>query len=373
MKRRLTAAGLLLAVMLLLSTSSRASAPAGVYFTAANDNLLELNAETMPFYSNNVLYVSSRVFDGTGLGVSYTRSTSLGVAMLYNTSTDLRFDLAGQIAYDKEGNLYSGYAIEQGGVVFFPLALVCRYFGLTWSVSETDVAPLIRVKNSNVILGDATFIDAAASLLQERYGEYERSLSGTASPVTPPPEQPTEEPPPAAAEGQMVYLLLSAQSSEDILNLLDVLDGTQATFLLTADQMLDGDLLRALTAQGHAVALRILAEDPEDAAAELALGRERLWQAACLWLDLAWYGGSGDIGPLLDSQGYVRVTAPVGPPSDAQSYTNRIASLMQAIRPYREDLGVYLGDAGECRGLLPGLLRDLEESGYRTGAWRLTA
>ncbi len=166
MKRRLTAAGLLLAVMLLLSPSGRASAPAGVYFTAANDNLLELNAETMPFYSNNVLYVSSRVFDGTGLGVSYTRSTSLGVAMLYNTSTDLRFDLAGQIAYDKEGNLYSGYAIEQGGVVFFPLALVCRYFGLTWSYSETDVAPLIRVKNSSVILGDATFIDAAASLIQ---------------------------------------------------------------------------------------------------------------------------------------------------------------------------------------------------------------
>ena len=32
----------------------------GAYFTAANEQLMDLNAETMPFYSNGVLYVSSR-------------------------------------------------------------------------------------------------------------------------------------------------------------------------------------------------------------------------------------------------------------------------------------------------------------------------
>ena len=132
MKRRCTAVWLLAAILLLTISSSgqAASAPSGVYFTAANEQLMELNAENMPFYSNNVLYVSSRLFEGTELGVSYARSTSLGVAMLYTSSTDLRFDLAGQTAYDKQGNLYNGYAIERGSVVFFPLNLVCRYFGL---------------------------------------------------------------------------------------------------------------------------------------------------------------------------------------------------------------------------------------------------
>lgn len=371
MKRRFTAAWLLGAMLFLLAASpAGAAAPAGVYFTAANDQLLELSAENMPFYSNNVLYVSSRLFENTELGVSYARSATLGVAMLYTSSTDLRFDLAGQIAYDKQNNLYNGYAIEQGGVVFFPLNLVCRYFGLSWSYNETDIAPLIRVKNNNVILSDSVFIDAAASLMRDRYSEYERSLSGTA-PGTPSGPA-AEDPPVQAAEGQRVYLLLSAGESQDAFAAMDALEGVQATFLLTAQQMEDGELLRALTARGHAVALRLMSETPEEAARELAEGRERLWRAACLWLDMLWYE-DGQPDDLLAGQGCVRVSALVDPPASNQSYTNRTASLLRSIGRYREDVGVYLGDAGECRALLPGLLAELEEGRYLVSAWRLTA
>jgi len=372
-KRRFTAAFLLSAILLLsLTSSGQAAAPSGLYFTAANDHLMEFNTETMPFYSNNVLYVSSRLFEDGELDVSYARSTSLGVAMLYNSSTDLRFDLAGQIAYDKQGNIYSGYAIEQGGVVFFPLNLVCRYFGLSWSCSETDIAPLIRVKNSNAILSDASFIDAAASLMRLRYNEYERSLSSEATP-SPPPVLPVEPPPVQAAEGQTVYLLLSTASSQDAFDVLDALDGVQATFLLTAEQMEDGNLLRALTTLGHSVALRVQGKSLEEAEEELLTARRRLWQAACLWLDLIWYEDNPELDALPDSQGCVRVTAPVGPPSSNQSYTNRTAALLRELSYYREDVGVCLGDAGECRSLLPGLLDELENALYRISAWRLTA
>lgn len=373
MGRRITAVWLVTAMLFLLITvsSAHAAAPAGVYFTAANDQLLELSAENMPFYSNNVLYVSSRLFENTELGISYARSTSLGVAMLYTPSTDLRFDLAGQIAYDKQNNLYNGYAIEQGGVVFFPLGLVCRYFGLSWSYNETDIAPLIRVKNSNVILSDAVFIDAAAGLMRSRYSEYERSLSGNAGGAPAGPA--AEDPPVQAAEGQRVYLLLSAREPQDAFAAMDALEGVQATFLLTAEQMRDGDLLRALAARGHSVALWILGGTAEEAARELADGRERLWQAACLWLELAWYDGDAELDALLDGQGCVRVSALVDPPAGNQSYTNRTASLLRNIGRYREDVGVLLGDAGECRPLLQGLLAELEEGGYLVSAWRLTA
>lgn len=370
MKRRFTAVWLLAAILLVsLSASGQAAAPSGVYFTAANEQLMDLSAEHMPFYSNTVLYVSSRLFDGTELGVSYARSTSLGVAMLYNSSTDLRFDLAGQTAYDKQGNLYSGYAIEQGGVVFFPLNLVCRYFGLSWSYNETDIAPLIRVKNSSVILSDASFIDAASSLMRDRYSDYERSLS--AAVPSPGPAADPADSPILAVEGQIVYPIFSAQSSQEVLEILEPLRGVQATFLLTAEQMEDGNLLRALVAEGHAVALRILGGSPEEAEEELRLGRERLWQAACLWLELVWYEGGADLAPLLDSFGCVRVEAQVGPPADNQSYTNRTASLLRSIGRYREDVGVYLGGAGECRPMLSGLLADLEEGRYRVSAWRI--
>ena len=113
MKNRLHRFAALALTLLLLACLTgvpvRASAD-GVYFTAANDQLMELTADTMPFYSNDVLYVSSRLFEGGELGVSYARHTSLGLATLYSSSLDLRFDLAGQVAYDKQNNLYPGYA-----------------------------------------------------------------------------------------------------------------------------------------------------------------------------------------------------------------------------------------------------------------------
>ncbi|MDE7220595.1 MAG: hypothetical protein K2O45_13415, partial [Oscillospiraceae bacterium] len=181
MKNRLRrCAALALALLLLACLTNvpgRATA-SGVYFTAANDQLMDLTADTMPFYSNGVLYVSSRLFECDELGVSYARHTSLGLATLYSSTLDLRFDLAGQVAYDKQGNFYSGYAIERGGVVFFPLNTVCRYFGLTWTLTETDIAPLIRVKSASVVLSDADFIYAATRPMSTRYSEYERSLGG---------------------------------------------------------------------------------------------------------------------------------------------------------------------------------------------------
>lgn len=369
MKRRITAALLALAVLLLLSPGQAAAE--GVYFTAANEQLMELNDENMPFYSGSVLYVSSRLFDGTELGVSYARSSSLGVAMLYSGTTDLRFDLAGQVTYDKQGNFYAGYAIERGGVVFFPLNLVCRYFGLSWSFTETDTAPLIRVKNAAVILSDAAFIDAAASLMSDRYSEYRRDASsggpGGGTPSLPP------EPPVVAAEGQKVYLTIACRSAQDTLAVLKTLGDTQATFLLTAEQMADGNLLRGLVAGGHAVALRLTAAEEETAAAEIRLARERLWRAACLWLELVWQEGEGDLSALYDRTGCVRISAQVGPPGSNQSYNNRVNTLLRSVGRYREDLAVYLGDDRDCQGVLPGLLAGLEEGRYHVSAWRLTA
>ena len=71
-------------------------------------------------------------------------------------------------------------------------------------VSPTTTAPLIRVTSDSVILSDADFINAAATLMQGRYDDYERASS-----VRPPafPDPPvTPDPPVQAAEGQEVDL-----------------------------------------------------------------------------------------------------------------------------------------------------------------------
>lgn len=351
----------------LMPPAGRASADT-VYFTAVNDHLLELNAETMPFYSGNVLYVSSRLFEGTELGISYGRSISLGLAILYTGTRDLRFDLAGQITYDKENNLYSGYAIERGGIIFFPLNLVCRYFGLTWTYNDASPAPLIRVKNDRVILSDTDFLDAAANPMRERYEEYTRSQAGSPQPPPQPPGE--DEPPVHAAEGQKVYLLIHAQTPGEASDVLSSLDGVQATFLLTAQQMEDGDLLRALVSGGHGIALMLQGGAEEEMEEEILLGRALLWKAACSWLDMVWYDGTDGHEELFTGLGCVRVEADLRWPDAADGTA---AGVLRLISRHQEDLGIYLGEAGEGLEHLPGLLEGLEEGRYRVSAWRLTA
>lgn len=360
--RRLGAWGMSLLLLVCLSGRPGRAASSGVYFTAANDQLLDLNDETMPFYSNGVLYVSSRIFEESDLGdlgVSYARSSSLGLAMLYSGTLDLRFDLAGQVAYDKQGNLYSGYAIERGGVVFFPLNLVCRYFGLTWTYTETDMVPLIRVKSSSVILSDSDFVYAATRLMRDRYDEYGRTTPSRPS-TDPGPTQ--EEPPIQAAEGQKVYLLFDGQDAAEVL---PELEDVQATFLLTGEQMEDGDLLRALVAGGHAVALRIQGETEEDAAGELRRGQEALWRAACSRLELAWYDGEADLTALFTEQGCVPVRAQLS------AGREQAMSLLRAVGQRREDVSLYWG--GGNLAALPDVLEGLKEGRYHISAWRLTA
>lgn len=362
--RRLGAFALSLALLAVLARPAGRAGSDGVYFTAANEQLLELSADTMPFYSGGILYVSSRLFEGTELGVSYAFHPGLGLAMLYmhGSALDLRFDMAGQLAYDKQGNLYTGYAIERGGVVFFPLNLVCRYFGLSWNYIETDPAPLIRVKSGDAILDDNGFVSAASSLMADRYAEYERSLS-VRPPAPPAPPVQTEPPPEVqAAEGQKVYLIFDGQAAREVL---PALEGAGATFLLDPEQLEDGDLLRALAAGGHAAALRVRGETEEEAAAELRRGREALWDAARCWLELVWYGGGEELSGLFADGGFVRVRA-------AEDLSGEDAGgILRAVGQRREDVAVYLG--GEDLPALPETLAALAERRYRLSAWRLTA
>ena len=299
---------LFLALVMLLSSRPGRAAGADVYFTAVNDRVLELRDETMPFRSEGVLYVPSTLFEGGDLGVSYVRNDHMGLAMLYTTKIDLRFDLEKQTASDKQGRIYSGHAIERGGIVFFPLPLVCGYFGLDWSYNQTKTVPLVRVKSESAILDDVGFIDAASWQMAGLYADYLRSTEtapeGPSAPQTPEPPPPVQ-----AAEGQKIYLLLSSRSGEDTRRAMELLGDAQGTFLLTLEQMEDGDLIRGLTALGHGVVLRARGETEEDLAWELRRAGELLWQAACCPLELVWYEGSVDIGPLLEDAGCVPVSA----------------------------------------------------------------
>ena len=366
-KRRLAAWALALALALTLSPPTGQAVLSGVYFTAVNELLLELNSETMPFLNGGVWYVSSRIFEGTDLGVNYVRTYSPNQVMLYTAKVDLRFDLDAQTISDKNGNNFAGCAVERGGVIFFPLPLVCSRFGLRWSYTETETVPLIRVKSASAILTDREFIDAA-SQMRTRYSEYERAVTaGENQPGVPP-----VDPPPQAVEGQKVYLIIDSQSPEDTVPILELLEPHQATFLLTEEELGQADLVRALIAGGHGLALQVTGEAEEEIEGETTRSRALLWQSACAWLELVWCGDWEDKGGLLPDLGCVPVEAGLTA-SDGLDRPSQAQVLMRSIGRYREDVAVYLGgDGGGMQGL-GALLGDLETGGYHVSAWRLTA
>lgn len=343
----------------------------GVYFTAANEKLMELSSETMPFYSGGVLYVSSRLFDGTDLGVTYVYNSSTGLAMLYTPRTDLRFDLAKQTTYDKNGNSYQAHAIEKGGQVFLPIGTVCGFFGLSWSISDasqTGIAPLIRVRSSGAILSDRDFIDAASNEMRRRYESYEKQQSET---VTDDEEDPPSYP---VYGGQKIHLLVESRSREDTLSVMaDLGRERQAAFLLTAEQMEDGDLLRGLVAQGHAVVLLARGETEEAVEEEITRGRDLLWQAACAWLDLVWYEGTAEIGSLLEELGCLPVTADLDRRETGVSSASRARTLLGTVERYRRDLTILLGPDSGCLGGMDTLLEGLQDRECMVCAWRPAA
>ena len=366
------AAAFLLALALAAALAPERSRAAleGVYFTAANEQLMELSSGTMPFYSGGVLYVSSSLFDGTDLGVTYVYNSGTGIAMLYTNRTDLRFDLAKQTTYDKNGNSYQAHAIEKGGQVFLPMGTVCGFFGLSWSISDasqTGVAPLIRVRSSGAILSDRDFIDAARNEMLRRYNAYEKAAAegdteGDGLPSSP------------VYTGQKIHLLVESRTREDTLALLDVLgQEAQGAFLLTAEQMEDGDLLRGLTAGGHAVVLLARGETEAALEEEILRGRELLWQAACAWLDLVWYEGEAPAASLLEELGCLSVTADLDRRDTGMGSAGRARTLLGTVERYRRDLTILLGPDSGCLGGMETLLEGLEERECLVCAWRPAA
>lgn len=378
----------LMALLMMFSVVRQESAAVleGVYFTAVNDLLLELTGETMPFWLNGVMYVSEKIFEDAELGVTYVHNYSKGLVMMYTPKKDLRFDLVNSRIYDKNGVVYSGSAIEKNGYVFFPLNLVCRYFGLSWSLSDTAYVPLVRIKSEDAVLSDRSFIDAASLMMANRYAAYEKLVNSSQEEDTKDDNindnkedndnkgnEPQTDPPPIhALDGQKVYLILAGKSEESISAAMDILGESPATFLLTARQMEDGDLVRALLGRGHGIALWVQSGTADEIREELLRAREMVWMASCSLLQLVWYEGGEDLTPLLEELGCVSVTAELDRRNEPFRSQNAVTTLMRLIGRYREDVSVFMGNDSDCADRLDDLLSELIEAQYRLCAWRLT-
>ena len=353
MRRKL--AVLLLCLLLVFQMSAVPSEAAGtVYFTAVNKNVLSLSDATMPFWSGGYLYVPSTIFTGVGrdLGVSYYPNIAKQTVLLYVDDTiysSLVFDLNKDYAIDNEGNMYFQKPIQRGGVIFLPISLIARCFGLLYSTVEVDRGYLVWVRNPDMDMEERYFADAARSRMDYEYSQYLRN-QGTAAEETVP-----EQSEPSVVTGQRIYLSMEAAESAAVSSLLDTLDryDAQAAFYCTAGFLEEaGDLLRRMSAAGQAIGLIADAADDRPVTEQLEAGNRLLSQAASVKTRLAWIrNATAEAVAEAEAAGFCCLTPDLDRSAYPLSSTGAADTLFQRVTSRSGAVTVWLGDGANAAGL----------------------
>ena len=353
MRRKLAA--LLLCLLLVFQMSAVPSEAAGtVYFTAVNKNVLSLSDATMPFWSGGYLYVPSTIFTGVGrdLGVSYYPNIAKQTVLLYVDDTiysSLVFDLNKDYAIDNEGNMYFQKPIQRGGVIFLPISLIARCFGLLYSTVEVDRGYLVWVRNPDMDMEERYFADAARSRMDYEYSQYLRTQGAAAEETVP------EQSEPSVVTGQRIYLSMEAAESAAVSSLLDTLDryDAQAAFYCTAGFLEEaGDLLRRMSAAGQAIGLIADAADDRPVTEQLEAGNRLLSQAASVKTRLAWIrNATAEAVAEAEAAGFCCLTPDLDRSAYPLSSTGAADTLFQRVTSRSGAVTVWLGDGANAAGL----------------------
>ena len=175
-RKRILAALLCAAALALLAVPTAAAKT--VYFTAVNENILELKDESMPFWSGQNLYVDSAIFSDRWLGLYCNRNRENGTVVIWETSGQRRallFELDTGYVTGSDGNNYSPAAIQKNGRVFVPAGVVADYFGLTYNNVRVDHGFLIWIHSADATVSVLTaqeFANAASYQMTARYQRY---------------------------------------------------------------------------------------------------------------------------------------------------------------------------------------------------------
>ncbi|SMC57838.1 polysaccharide deacetylase family protein [Papillibacter cinnamivorans] len=354
-------------LVLLISVIPRVNAVNDVYFTAVNDAFLDLNDETMPFWSGGLSYVPCTVFSGTNLGVFYAQNTTEKTLTLYNIKKTLTFEMNSGTCYDQDGATYSYRTITRNGKAYIPISFVCSFFDLTYSYIKSDLSPIIRIKNSKAVLSDSIFADAAAQLMQYRLNQY---MSTQPSPeISSPVVTPT--PTPSGGSGKenvRVYLAFDGCPTASTEAILDKLDeyGYKAIFFFSPDQ-LDGadDLIRRIVGSGHSIGL----SGSEDSTAQALLdgfeeGNRRLRETGCLQTRIVSVPNlTSEQYQLLTQNGYCCWSWSINAEYDGATSKSTAINAMSKISK-AGTAWVRLADGEITAGAMTRLLSALKEDGY---------
>ena len=271
MKKRLFCIVLAAALTFLLLSGAPASADEKLNFVSVND-LLPPELINSAISYGGLTYLPYYAFSGYGLGVSYTYSSSSSTAYLYTRERQLFFELTSGKTYDGDGNQYTAPAILRSGVVYLPLALMCRFFDhISYShISGNEYGSILRITTSAVVLNDTEFLQAARTLMSAYYADYNDQLGGAGTSggvrVTPRPSSATE-----THEGEHLTLSFLGAPTAETMDVLALYEVKTCFFLSAEDIVADPDALRRALGEGHTLGIRCGASQEEFAAASALL------------------------------------------------------------------------------------------------------
>ena len=378
--RRLAA--LLCMLALVLGLSGPVSAAGGIYFTAINDSVAALNDSTMPTWSGGVLYVPYSVFDGsnsTGItfDISFSYNRSSGLATLFNTRQFLTFDLNNGTCYDGLSGLpLGGKAILRNGRVYVPVARVCSFFGLSYSIISIPEGYIVRIKSSSVVLSDEDFADAATNSIARRLREYNQANQSTPTPGGLPPapsgggQTETTDPPlqqePETSGSVPTYLGFRCDDDQALSDILDALadENRAAVFFFPPDKLeRQDDLLYRILGSGHSVGLLAEGDTLSETRRLLEEGNRVLERVGYTRTAIALVPER--FRAALEAEGWVCWDETAAGTPEAEETSSRFANALMGEIPSRASSAYLTLDAGaETARVLPTLLQRLEGRSY---------
>lgn len=382
-KRRWAALALSLLLLFQLVAPPKAQAVNYVYFVAAGENVLPLSDATMPFWSGGYLYIASSIFTGIAreaLNIGRSRNDKEKLVVLYSGSRakSLWFEWEKDCAYDVDGNVFYPGAIYRNDEVYVPVSLVARFFDLQYSVNKVNSrvngepiqGDLAWIRKPGNVLTDKYFMDAASSVITNRYEDYlkdkEKEQQGISSPGT------AQTPAGVDIEGKRIYLCITAGADTSVL--LDTLDqySAQAAFFCTPEFMeQQGDLLRRMMATGQTIGILADAGDETQTVEEQLEAGNRALERATFGRTRLVRVENGDEQTLqrLEEEGY-RCLEPDIDRSGYGLYSAANAnSLLQRVLARKGDnVAVWLADRADALGLRY-FLADVKKNEGQCLAW----
>lgn len=379
MKRWKRSAALVLVLTMLVTLLNTAQAAGNIYLTAVNENLLELTSDTMPTWSNGVLYVPYTVFDGSytgiNLGISSSYSRDEGTVTLYTLQQMVVFDLSRGTCYNPlTEQTLSGRAILRNGRPYVPVASVCSFFGLSYSVIDIDEGYIVRIKGSGVVLSDYSFVDSAQNSIRNRIRDYNQANQSQPTPGVLPPTYNPEEPDteitvpddPVDTDVIPTYLAFSCEDSQGLSEILDTLDSRnqRAIFFFDAQGLeREDDLIFRILGSGYSIGL--IAQGRSTSATN------RLLEEANQTLSQVAYTRTSVVlvpenqREELEAEGWIcwNETASAVPTQGVgtNTYANQV---IKRISGNHARVYLTLDASSETARVLPTLLRRLSEEGY---------